>query len=146
MSKLKSAIDFALTSIPPTHRTILRLHMLGASVKEIQKETGLSEGYIRHVFSNPKVRREMERLEAKIDEEILRLRKATLRKIQEAALEAVDAILIEMRNSNRGRDRIFSAIKVLEYTLGKPKQPIEPITNRLNEEDLRLLEKGLTKE
>jgi len=152
MKKVKDIIDDKLKpeNIPNgkvrvIDKNILRMHFMGASVREIAKETKKTEGAVRKALNNPAVQREIKRLDRLVEGELVRSKITAERKLKEAMVKASDTLINTMKTAPSLKDRNWAALKVLEYTLGKPRIPIEGKleVSALTDEDLEEMREGL---
>ena len=70
------------------------------------------------------MQRELKRLDKKAESEIVRMRVVSLREVHLASVKAVRK-LVALMNRGSGQDVFRSAVKIIEYTHGKPSQKID---------------------
>ena len=154
MSKLKNIIDEKLKpeNIPDgkvrvIDKNILRMHFMGASIGEIAAEFKKTEGAVRRTLENPAVQREIKRLDKCVDGDIIRFKVTAERKLKEASVKAAKQLIDTMERSKSEKDKNWAALKVLEYTLGKPRIPIEGKldVSALTDDDLDEMREGMEK-
>lgn len=131
--------------IRPIDKNILRMYFVGAKIKDIAKETKYSREFIREALDNPVVQKEIRRLDRLVEKRLVRAAIASKTKILEASVTAAQLLVDMMKRPYLIKERASAAVKVLEYTHGKPRIPIDAKISEenLSENDLKEMQEGL---
>lgn len=94
----------------PRHRLICQLSTLGMKGREIAGALGLSESHVSVVLNDPRARAEIEEAITNVADNIVDLHD----RLKAHAVEAVDEIVDEMRNSKDERIRQKASFGILD--------------------------------
>ena len=124
-------------------KNMLEDYFMGVTVHDIAVKVNKSESAVRAVLDRPEVQRELKRLDTRVENELVRQKVGAARTLQEAAVLAAQQLVDTMKTAESPKDKNWAALKLLEYTLGKPKVPVEMSVGRseLSDEDWEEMEK-----
>jgi len=154
MSKRDAVVKEVLKpeNLPPKKvrmidKNILQSYFGGETVHDIAVKIDKSESAVRAALERPEVQRELKRLDTRIENELVRQKVGAARTLQESAVLAARQLVDTMKTAESPKDRNWAALKLLEYTLGKPKVSLEvsPGKGELPQEDWDEMEAGAKK-
>lgn len=124
-------------------KNILQSFFMGDSVHDIAVQINKTEGAVRSALARKEVRRELKRLDTRVESELVRQKVGASRTLMESAVKAAKQLVKTMETSQSEKDKNWAALKILEYDIGKPKVSVEVSAGRsaLTDEDWDEMEK-----
>lgn len=149
VEKVTSSKEIPVGQIRPIDNTLLKMFFVGMKLGEIAKKMNMTADDVRIKLNNPFVQKELKRLDKKAEAELVRIRVVSLREFTLASLKAVRK-LVALMEKGSGQDVFRSAVKIIEYTHGKPTQKLDLnakfAKEELTPEEEEELEEGIEEE
>ena len=145
VEKALDPANLPLKQVRMIDKAILQNFFMGMTVHDIAVKVDKTESAVRTALNRPEVQRELKRLDTRIENELVRQKVGAARTLQEAAVLAAKQLVDTMKTAESPKDKNWAALKLIEYTLGKPKVSlvVSPGKSELSDEDWDEMEAGL---